>query len=170
MFFKKNKIVEGRCVPNWNEYFMLQAIVASFRSKDPSTQVGCVIVDRNKRQVAMGYNGFVSGIDESQLSWSNDPDLPKEDTKYPYVIHAEANAILHSEKDLEGCNVYVTHFPCFECAKMLASKKVNRVYYLNEKHESSISKKIFKLSKIKYEQVPLSGELREVIGDFIYGS
>lgn len=147
---------EARKVVNWSQYFMLQAMVASFRSKDPNTQVGCVIVDNNNRQVAMGYNGFVSGVDESEISWSNRPDLAQKDTKYPYVVHAEANAILHAQRDLEGCNVYVTHFPCSECAKMLASKKVNKVYYFTEKHDSSTSKKILRMSDIDFEKLTVS--------------
>ena len=81
---------------NWDEYFLLQAMIASFKSKDPSTKVGCVIVDKNNHQVTMGYNGMVAGIDEGQLPWGKIKTVPLEHQKYAYVVHAETNAILHT--------------------------------------------------------------------------
>lgn len=144
---------------NWDEYFMLQAMIASFKSKDPSTKVGAVFVDKNNHQVTMGYNGFVAGIDETKLPWGKDPKAPLEYQKYGYVVHAEANAILHAKDSLEGTRAYVTLFPCHECAKLLASSKVTEVIYLSDKHckteSNRISKKIFELAGIKSRQLEI---------------
>lgn len=147
----------------WDEYFMLQAMMASFKSKDPSTKVGAVFVDENNHQVTMGYNGFVAGIDEDKLPWGKDPSAPLEYQKYGYVVHAEANAILHSKDSLAGTRAYVTLFPCHECAKLLASSKVSEVVYLSDKHceteSNRISKKIFELAGIKYRQLEVKDTL-----------
>ena len=148
---------------SWDEYFMLQAMMASFRSKDPSTKVGSVLVDKNNHQVSMGYNGFIAGIDESQLPWTKDLDQGLVNTKYGYVVHAEANAILHSPRGIEGSRCYVTLFPCNECAKLIASKKINEVVYLSDKHQDKehtiVAKKIFDLAGIKYRSMEITPNL-----------
>lgn len=148
---------------SWDEYFMLQAMISAFKSKDPSTKVGCVIVDQHNHQVTMGYNGMVAGIDEGQLPWGKDKETPIEHQKYGYVVHAEANAILHATRSLENCRAYVTLFPCNECAKLLASKKVSDVIYLSDKHQSQetnkIAKKIFQLAGIRYRQMEITEAL-----------
>jgi len=148
---------------NWDEYFMLQAMMASFKSKDPSTKVGSVFVDQANHQITMGYNGFVAGIDESKLPWGKDARAPLEFQKYGYVVHSEANAILHTTKSLEGSRCYVTLFPCNECAKLIASKKVKEVIYLSDKHQekesTKIAKRIFDLTGIQYRQLELKKEL-----------
>lgn len=143
---------------SWDEYFMLQAIMASFKSKDPSTKVGCVFVDNNKHQISMGYNGFVAGVDESKLPWGNDTKESFKDQKYAYVVHAEANAILHATKSLKNSRCYVTLFPCNECAKMLASCGVTEVIYLNKRDcdNNQISEKILKLSNVKIRKLTIS--------------
>ncbi|MEX0799136.1 MAG: deaminase, partial [Bacteriovoracaceae bacterium] len=105
---------------SWDEYFMLQAMMASFKSKDPATKVGCVFVDQKNHQITMGYNGFVAGINETKLPWGKDKTQALEHQKYGYVVHSEANAIIHSPRSLENSTCYVTHFPCNECAKLLA--------------------------------------------------
>ena len=134
---------------SWDEYFMLQAMIAAFKSKDPATKVGSVFVDKNNHQITMGYNGFVAGIDEAKVPWGKDKSLPLEFQKYGYVVHSEANAILHSSRSLEGSRAYVTLFPCNECAKLIASSKVTEVIYLSDKHQETesnrIAKKIFDL-------------------------
>ncbi len=148
---------------SWDEYFMLQAMMASFKSKDPATKVGCVFVDQNNHQLTMGYNGFVAGIDESKLPWGKDKSQPLEHQKYGYVVHSEANAILHSPVSLAHSKCYVTLFPCNECAKLLASVKVSEVIYLSDKHQgtesNTMSKKIFDLTGIKYQQLVPSEKL-----------
>ncbi len=148
---------------SWDEYFMLQAMMASFKSKDPSTKVGSVFVDENNHHVTMGYNGFVAGIDESKVPWGKNSDFPLEHQKYGYVVHSEANAILHANHSLKGSRCYVTLFPCNECAKLIASKKVAEVIYLSDKHQEKestrIAKKIFDLSGIKYRKLKVSRDL-----------
>ena len=155
---------------NWDEYFMLQAMLASFRSKDPSTQVGCVLVDQNNHQISMGYNGFVAGIDETKLPWGKD-DAALVDQKYGYVVHAESNAILHSTKSLEGARAYVTLFPCHECAKMMASKKIKEVVYLSDKHAdrdyAPVAKRIFEMSGITTRAVEISEDLVDKLHQYL---
>ena len=148
---------------NWDEYFMFQAILAAYRSKDPSTKVGAVFVDQNNHQISMGYNGFVAGIDETKLPWGKAGGVGLEHQKYGYVVHAEANAILHTNANLVGSRLYVTHFPCNECAKLVASKKISEVIYLSDKHQhletNRIAKRIFDLTNLKYRQLTLNEEL-----------
>lgn len=144
---------------NWDEYFMLQAMMASFKSKDPNTKVGCVFVDHNNHQLSMGYNGQIAGIDESQIPWGNIKSVPLDQQKYAYVVHSEANAILHAKADLTGSRCYVTLFPCHECAKMMATLKIKEVVFLSDKYSGSteniIAKKIFDLSNITYRELKL---------------
>tara|TARA_Y100001936_G_C16088287_1_gene683677 strand:- start:4632 stop:5168 length:537 start_codon:yes stop_codon:yes gene_type:complete len=142
---------------SWDEYFMLQAMMASFKSKDPATKVGCVFVDQNNHQITMGYNGFVAGIDESQLPWGKDKSQPLEHQKYGYVVHSEANAILHAPRSLKDSKCYVTLFPCNECAKLLASVGVKKVVYLSDKHQglesNRMAKKLFELANIEHQRL-----------------
>jgi dCMP deaminase len=156
---------------NWDQYFMLQAMLASFKSKDPNTKVGSVFVDENNHQVTMGYNGFIAGIDESQLPWGNDLSVPKEFQKYGYVVHSEANAILHASKSLDNCRGYVTLFPCEECAKLIASKKIKEVIYLSDKYSNTegnrIAKRIFDLAKIPYRRLELDNEIIENLNTYL---
>lgn len=147
---------------NWDEYFMLQAMMASFKSKDPNTKVGCVFVDDNNHQLSMGYNGQLAGIDESKTPWGNNKTVPLDQQKYAYVVHSEANAILHAKADLASSRCYVTLFPCHECAKMIATVKVKEVVFLSDKYadtvENQIAKKIFDMSGIKYRELKLRKE------------
>ncbi len=155
---------------NWDEYFMLQAMMASFKSKDPNTKVGCVFVDDNNHQLSMGYNGQIAGIDEAQIPWGNNRAVPLDQQKYAYVVHSEANAILHAKADLTHSRCYVTLFPCHECAKMMATVKVKEVVYLSDKYngsvENQISKKIFNLSGIKFRKLELRTDLLSDLGNF----
>lgn len=167
---RHSNYIQSKSPLNWDEYFMLQAMLASFRSKDPTTQVGCVLVDQNHHQISMGYNGFVAGIDESKLPWGKE-DAELVDQKYGYVVHAESNAILHSTKSLEGSTAYVTLFPCHECAKMIASKKIKEVVYLSDKHAdrdySPVAKKIFELSAITTRSVEINDELVDKLHHYL---
>lgn len=156
---------------SWDEYFMLQAMIASFKSKDPATKVGSVFVDEKNHQITMGYNGFVAGIDEKLLPWGKDKTQPLEHQKYGYVVHSEANAILHAPRSLENSRCYVTLFPCNECAKLLASSGVKEVIYLSDKHigseSNTIAKKIFNLTGIKFRQLEVSPTLTERLNDHL---
>ena len=103
----------------WQDNYMLQAIVASWRSPDPNTQVGAAIVDPAKKTlVSTGYNGWPRGIGNDQLPWDKANENAY-DNKYAYVVHAEKNAIVNAGKPVDGCVLYVTMFPCNECAKDL---------------------------------------------------
>lgn len=156
---------------SWDEYFMLQAMMASFKSKDPVTKVGSVFVDENNHQITMGYNGFVAGIDEEKLPWGKDKSQPLEHQKYGYVVHSEANAILHSPRSLVNSKCYVTLFPCNECAKLLASARVKEVIYLSDKHNGTesnrIAKKIFELAGINYKQLIVEKSLVSKLNDHL---
>lgn len=156
-YFKVDNIL------SWDEYFMLQAMMASFKSKDPATKVGSVFVDERNHQITMGYNGFVAGIDEEKLPWGKDKSQPLEHQKYGYVVHSEANAILHATRSLRGSKCYVTLFPCNECAKLLASSGVKEVIYLSDKHvgteSNTIAKKIFNLANITFRQLTPTEDL-----------
>jgi dCMP deaminase len=111
---------------SWEEYFITLALVASLKSKDPSTQVGAVIVDnRTRKVVSAGYNGFPRNVDDNKI-----PQTRPE--KYFYVVHAELNAILHAERGLENCTLYVTSFPCAECMKAIVQTGIRKIVYLQE--------------------------------------
>ena len=148
---------------NWDEYFMLQAMMASFKSKDPNTKVGCVFVDDNNHQLSMGYNGQIAGIDETKTPWGNIKSVPLDQQKYAYVVHSEANAVLHAKASLANSRCYVTLFPCNECAKMLATVKIKEVVYLSDKYagtvENAIAKKIFEMSNITFREIKLRDDL-----------
>ena len=116
---------------SWDEYFMGVALLAAKRSKDPNTQVGCCIVDSSNVILTTGYNGFPKGCSDDVFPW----DREGEQTKYPYVVHAELNAILNaSGKDLRGSKLYVALFPCNECAKAIIQSGISEVIYLSDKY------------------------------------
>ena len=156
---------------NWDEYFMIQAMIASFKSKDPNTKVGCVFVDDHNHQLSMGYNGTLAGIDESSIPWGNDKSVSFENQKYGYIIHSEANAISHAKCDLAGSRVYVTLFPCEECAKLIASYRVKEVIYLSDQYKDTVgikvSKRSFDMASIKYRPLSISYELIAKINKYL---
>lgn len=119
---------------SWDEYFMAVAQLSAQRSKDPSTQVGACIVNVKKRIIGIGYNGFPSGCSDDELPWERDGDFL--DTKYPYVCHAELNAITNATNryDLEGATMYVSLFPCNECAKLAVQVGIKEIIYLSDKY------------------------------------
>ena len=142
-----------RVRPDWITYFMDGAQWASSRSIDPNTQVGCIITDARSRLVSSGYNSFPAGVDDSfwpttKESIEVDPGLFV--NKYQIVQHAEANAIAAANGSLVGCDLYVTHHPCNDCAKLIATAGISRVYYKNyrDKDESKIAALILKQAKI----------------------
>lgn len=119
---------------SWDEYFMGIAMLSAKRSKDPSTQVGCCIVGQNNRIISMGYNGFPNGVSDDDFPWERSGNPI--DTKYLYVCHSELNAILNTNQDLKGCTLYVTLFPCNECAKAIIQKGIKRIVYLDDKYHN----------------------------------
>ena len=117
----------------WDEYFMGVAQLAAKRSKDPSTQVGCCVVDEQNRILSTGYNGFPQGCSDDEFPWNRDESLGE--TKYAYVVHAELNAILNNRgKSLAGAKLYVGLFPCHECAKAIIQAGIREVIYLSDKY------------------------------------
>lgn len=137
---------------NWDEYFMGIALLSSLRSKDPNTKVGACIVDEDNKVVSIGYNGMPRKLDEDNLSWNKGEGL---DSKYLYVCHAEFNAILNTRNGsaLKNCILYVTLFPCNECAKAIIQVGIKEVVYLDNKYEDQLntiaSKKMLDLAGIK---------------------
>ena len=124
----------------WDDYFMGVALLASERSKDPSTQVGACIVDEQNRILSTGYNGFPHGCSDDEFPWGRNDD--EGETKYAYVVHAELNAILNaSGKSLSGSKLYVGLFPCNECAKAIIQAGVKEVVYLSNKYKDTPSVK-----------------------------
>lgn len=124
---------------SWDETFMLSAVVSSGRSKDPSSQVGACIVGENNRILSLGYNGAPNVWNDKDFPWEREAE-DNVHTKYPYVIHAEMNALLNykgDNKDLVGSTVYVTMFPCSNCAKSLAQAGVKRIVYLSDKYNNT---------------------------------
>ena len=145
----------------WDEYFMAIAKLSAMRSKDPSTQVGACIVSNDNRILSIGYNGAPNGFDDEKFPWGREGE--NLDTKYPYVCHAELNAIIkyRGTGDLKGAKVYVTVFPCNECAKAIIQSGISEIIYMSDKYadtESTIaSKKMFDMTGIKYRQYEPAG-------------
>lgn len=139
---------------NWDEYFSGVAKLSALRSKDPSTQVGACIVNNKKKIVGVGYNGFPTGCADSIFPWGNQGD--RIDTKYPYVVHAEMNAILNSTTSLENGTIYVTLFPCCECAKAIIQTGIKEVVYCRDYKDTEsnfASKKMFDAAGVKYRKI-----------------
>jgi dCMP deaminase len=140
---------------SWDEYFMCIASLSALRSNDPNTKVGACIVDDDNKVVSIGYNGMPKGVDESQLSWNKGEGL---DSKYLYVCHAEFNAILNTRNGsaLKGCRLYVTLFPCNECAKACVQVGIKEIIYLENKYADTVgvqaSRKMLELAGIKLRQ------------------
>ncbi len=147
---------------SWDEFFMMVAVAASKRSKDPNTQVGACIADTNHRILSVGYNGTPAGINDDDFPWEPADEGDFLHDKHNYVIHAEANAILNyrgSLKDMTGATVYVTLFPCHECAKTLVQAGIGEVVYLDDKYngteDNQISKETFRRCGISHRQMVL---------------
>ena len=119
-------------VLSWDDYFMGLAHLSAMRSKDPSTQVGAAIVNPQHRVIGIGYNGFPFGCDDDVFPWAREGK--SNDTKYPYVVHAELNAILNCSQSCRGCTLYVSLFPCNECAKAIIQSGIAKIVYESDKY------------------------------------
>ncbi|NLL62998.1 MAG: dCMP deaminase family protein [Ruminococcaceae bacterium] len=120
---------------SWDEYFMGIALLSAMRSKDPNTQVGACIVNNNNKIMSVGYNGFPIGCSDDDFPWEKNGS--SNETKYPYVCHAELNAILNNAGgDLHGCKLYVGLFPCNECAKAIIQSGIKEILYISDKYAS----------------------------------
>ncbi|KAL3265246.1 hypothetical protein HHI36_009460 [Cryptolaemus montrouzieri] len=140
----------------WHDYFMANAILAAKRSKDPSSQVGACIVNEDKKIVGIGYNSMPHGCSDDEFPWAKNSEDVLEN-KYFYVCHAELNAVLNKNSaDVKNCTIYVSLFPCNECAKVIIQAGIKEVIYLSDKHshkpETIASKKLLDAAKVKYWQ------------------
>lgn len=147
---------------SWDEYFMSIAVLSSLRSKDPHTKVGACIVSDQHKVLSLGYNGMPIGVDDNQIPWEGrDSGKPQLETKYPYVCHAELNAILNSNHDLNGSTVYVTLFPCNECTKAIIQSGIKKIIYLSDKYHNCddeiAARKMLDMAGVKY--VPYQGKI-----------
>lgn len=146
---------------SWNKMFIEIAKIVAKRSRDTNTQVGAVIV-KDKNIISTGYNGMPKTCDDCGLPTTREGNWL--DTKYPYVVHAELNAILNSPyKNLKGCKIFTTLYPCCECAKAILQSGIKEVYYIENKYPNQdtfvASKKMFELSNIKVGRINDSGEI-----------
>lgn len=151
----ENKILKRNDYISWDQYFMSVAQLSSKRSKDPNTQVGACIVDKDNKILSVGYNGFPIGCSDNEFPWGREGE--KLDTKYPYVVHSELNAILNYRgESLKDTRLYVTLFPCNECTKAIIQSGIKEVIYLENKYNDSIetiaSKTMLRAAGIKIRQ------------------
>ena len=134
---------------------MSLAHLSAVRSKDPSTQVGAVIVDSNNKVVGLGYNGFPRGCDDKEFPWEREGEFL--DTKYAYVVHAELNAILNANKLIDNCRLYVSLFPCNECSKAIIQSGIKEIIYESDKYKDldafKASKKMLEKAGVKLRQL-----------------
>lgn len=145
----------------WDEYFMGIATLSGQRSKDPSTQVGACIVSKDNKILSVGYNGAANGFDDEEVPWAREGDF--ENTKYPYICHAELNAILNNKGSiLDGARIYVDLFPCNECAKAIIQTGIKEVIYKSDKYdgtpENNVSKKMLDYCNVKYRKYEEKGK------------
>lgn len=133
---------------SWDEYFMGVALLSAKRSKDPSTQVGACIVNDKHKIVGAGYNGLPIGCNDDEFPWQKEGEFL--DTKYPYICHAELNAILNNiGMDLRGCKIYTALFPCNECAKAIIQSGITEVIFLSDKYADN---DVFRASRRMLDQ------------------
>lgn len=140
---------------SWDEYFMGVAKLSGMRSKDPNSQVGSCIVSQDNKILSMGYNGFPIGCSDDEFPWAREGD-PLE-TKYLYVTHSELNAILNYRGgSLDGAKLYVSLFPCNECAKAIIQSGIKTVIYEEDKYPNSpevrASRKMMDAAGVRYYQ------------------
>lgn len=151
---------------SWDDYFMGVALLSAMRSKDPSSQVGACIVNEHNHIVGTGYNGWPIGIANDALPWNRQGEFL--DTKYAYVVHAEANAILNATQDLRGCTLYVALIPCNECAKLIIQKGISEVVYISDKYADIdvfiAGKKMLEMAGIKLRE--LTPKASQLVIDF----
>lgn len=132
------------------------ALLSAQRSKDPNTQVGACVVNPDNKIVSVGYNGMPLGVSDDEFPWAREGELL--DTKYPYVCHAELNAILNNPGiSLKNCSIYVPLFPCNECCKAIIQSGIRKVFYLSDKYAATdgviASKRMMDAAGVVYSQL-----------------
>ena len=154
---------------NWDEYFIGVAKLSARRSKDPSTQVGACIVSEDNKILSMGYNGFPRGCSDEDFPWGKEYEITDPyNTKYLYSTHSELNAILNYKGgSLESSKIYVTLFPCNECAKAIIQAGIKTIIYEDDKYASSpsvrASKRMLNAAGVRYYEYQPSGRKIEII-------
>ncbi|MDO5563615.1 MAG: dCMP deaminase family protein [Eubacteriales bacterium] len=151
---------------SWDEYFMGIALLSAKRSKDPNTQVGACIVSNENKILSLGYNGFPKGCNDDEFPWEREGDSSY-DTKYNYVAHAELNAILNFRGNtLENAKLYVSLFPCNECAKAIIQSGIKEVIYIEDKYantpEVKSSKRMFEAANVLCKKYNLSNKIIQI--------
>jgi len=150
---------------SWDEYFMGVAKLSGMRSKDPNTQVGACIVSSDNRILSMGYNGFPNHCSDDIFPWEREGSTL--DTKYAFVAHSELNAILNYRGgSLDGAKIYVSLFPCNECAKAIIQSGIKTIVYGSDKYADTDSTKASKMmldaAGVEYYQYEASGKKIEL--------
>lgn len=149
---------------SWDEYFMGVAFLAAQRSKDPGTQVGACIVDRQNKILSIGYNGMPLGCNDDDFAWSKEKS---EDNKYLYIVHSELNAILNFRGgSLENSKIYVTLFPCNECAKAIIQSGIKEIIFKEDKYADTVevqaSKRMLETAGVKLTPYISSGRILKI--------
>lgn len=144
----------------WDEYFMGVALLSGMRSKDPNTQVGACIVSSDHKILSMGYNGLPLGCSDNEFPWDREGD-PLE-SKYFYTTHSELNAILNYRGgSLDGATIYVTLFPCNECAKAIIQSGIRRIVYRSDKYDDEpnviASKRMLRAAGVEMQKYEATG-------------
>ncbi|WP_374696239.1 deoxycytidylate deaminase [Spiroplasma endosymbiont of Polydrusus formosus] len=149
---------------SWDDFFLSVAHVCAMRSKDPHTQVGSCVVNQINQIIATGYNGLPRGLNDDDFSWAHEGAYLE--TKYPYVAHAELNAILSARTNLENFRIYTTLFPCTECTKIIIQAGIKEVIYDNDKYEDSeanqVAKRMFDQAQVIYRCLPVVNVIVEL--------
>ncbi|MBQ1534664.1 MAG: dCMP deaminase family protein [Erysipelotrichaceae bacterium] len=149
-------------VITWDEYFMGLAHLSALRSKDPNTQVGACIVDAENKVVSIGYNGMPRGCSDNEFPWEREGGFLN--TKYAFVVHAELNAILNSPRPVKDCTLYVSLFPCNECAKAIIQSGIRKIVYESDKYDGTegniASKKMLQKAGVELVQLPYEVKVR----------
>lgn len=143
---------------SWDQYYMSVALLSGMRSKDPVTQVGACIVNEDGIIEGVGYNGLPVGCSDDEFPWSKDGEYLE--TKKPFVVHAELNAILNARgRNLNGARIYVALFPCNECAKAIIQSGIKEVIYLSDKYSekdySKAARKMFEACDVKLTRIKI---------------
>jgi len=148
---------------SWETYFMEIALLSAKRSKDPNTQVGACIVNEKNKILSIGYNGLPHNMSDDDFNWSRTNSFL--DSKYPYICHAEMNAILNSNQlfTLQDSILYTTLFPCNECTKLIVQTGIKKVIYLEDKYPNKdsfiASRKMLKKCNIDFKQYSLNKKI-----------
>ena len=150
----------------WDDYFMSVALLSGKRSKDPNTQVGACIVNKNNGIESIGYNGLPKGCSDDEFPWAREGDSLH--TKYFYVTHSELNAILnYSGGSLAGAKLYVSLFPCNECAKAIIQSGIREVIYDCDKYADTpsviASKRMMDAAGVRYYQYHRTGREIKIV-------